>query len=472
MLSKYYLNNSRLSTNLGMILLSLAGCYLASIYGPDNTFNENVSIGLGYVSLLMLTVTLLIGPINLLRKRRNPVNLNLRRDIGIWSGITACLHVVFSLQIYPGKSILEYFVGRSGTSELPGFGLFEISNDVGLVATLVMVALMVTSNQVSLIWLKGKRWKFLQRFNYLLIVLALLHTIGFQSVNARESYFFYGVIALSLAVLAAQGGGIALTMSRAQARKAANASPSAPVVAGLSPVSAQSGQITMARRRFLAVTGTTLLGGVAVSGAAGYLFGRSQSEGNTLALAQVPANTAAPANPSTGTNPGNSQVGAAPSNGFGGRGGGFNQGNTGASQGSAATPTTPAASGSAATPTTPAASSDTTAQSGSSNATSRSLILGNFASLAVGSALKFTTPDTGETAFVIHEQDGSLKAYSGICTHRPYTLVFNQSQQALVCNLHNVPFNIITGAPTRRPANSALPSYTVHVDSQNNIVYG
>src|SRR5258707_226451 len=101
MLTKFYLNNSRLTTDLSMILLSLAGCYLASIYGPNNTFNESVAIGLGYVSLLMLVVTLLIGPFNLLRKRKNPVNINLRRDIGIWSGITACLHVVFSLQLYP-----------------------------------------------------------------------------------------------------------------------------------------------------------------------------------------------------------------------------------------------------------------------------------------------------------------------------------------------------------------------------------
>ena len=93
------------------------------------------------------------------------------------------------------------------------------------------------------------------------------------------------------------------------------------------------------------------------------------------------------------------------------------------------------------------------------------------ASLAAGAALQFTTPDTNETAFVIHEKDGSVKAFSGICTHRPYTLVYNTSQQALVCNLHNVPFNIITGAPTRSPARTALQSYKVHVDSQNNIVY-
>lgn len=484
---KFYLDNSRLTTDLGMILLTIAGCYLTSIYAAGSTFNEIVAIGTGYVSLLMLAITLLIGPLNLLRKRKNPVNINLRRDIGIWSGITACLHVIFSLQIYPGKGILEYFTGQPQKGAVPSYGLFEVSNGIGLIAMLIMVGLMVTSNQVSLIWLKGKRWKLLQRFNYGLIVLALVHTFAFQVINLRESYFFYATIILSLAVLVAQGAGIAITMSRANARKAANATPSATAPAMV----AQSGQITMARRRFLAVTGATLLGGVAVSGTAGYLLGRhrrDEDDDNVQRLAQVPANTTAPnapansgaANSNTGANSGN--TGAPPSNGFGGRqrGGGFGgQGgnpNTGTgSTSGGATVTTPAAGsstqpgGSAATTTTPAAGSSS--QSGSTS-TSRSLILGNFASLPAGSALKFTTPDTGETAFVIHEKDGTVKAYSGICTHRPYTLVFNQAQQALVCDLHNVPFNIITGAPTRSPARTALASYTVHVDAQNNIVYG
>ena len=49
------------------------------------------------MSLCLLCVTLLIGPLNLLRKRLNPVNIELRRDTGIWAGITGCLHVVFAL---------------------------------------------------------------------------------------------------------------------------------------------------------------------------------------------------------------------------------------------------------------------------------------------------------------------------------------------------------------------------------------
>jgi sulfoxide reductase heme-binding subunit YedZ len=462
-----------------MILLSVAGCYVAALYGPNNSLDETLSIGLGYVSLLMLAVTLLIGPLNLLRKRRNPVNINLRRDIGIWAGITACLHVVFSLRIYPGKNIIEYFTGKSQPGLGNTFGLFEISNNIGLVATLLMVALLVTSNQVSLKLLKGKRWKFLQRFNYLLAVLSVIHTFAFQSVNSRENVFIYSVIALSVAVIAAQLTGVALHLSRARLRQTTHAQPPVAPTANLTSAPVPSGQLLIARRRFLAVTGATLLGGVAVSGTAGYLLGRSQAGAKPLTLAQVPPNTVAPAN--SGTNPGpgptaaTPQVGNIPPNGFDRRGR-RNQNipgnnadptnpNSGIGQGSAGNPTQPQP----ASPTTPAAASGSSGQAAGS--TGRSLILGNFASLPAGSALKFTTPDTGEAAFVIHEQDGSVKAYSGICTHRPYTLVFDESQKALVCNLHDVPFNIITGAPTRRPANAPLQSYKVHVDSQNNIVY-
>src|SRR4051794_29914778 len=253
MLAKFYLNNTRLTTDLGIILFTLFGCYVASLYS-SGSFNETIAIGTGYVSLILLAVTLLIGPINLLRKRKNPVNLNFRRDVGIWSGITAIVHVVFSLQLTPGKSIIEYFTGDS----VSGFGLFEIGNVVGLVATLIMVALLITSNQISLKLLKGKRWKLLQRFNYLLILLTVVHTFALQSVNLRESFFFLGTIVLSVAVVVVQAFGIVTTLRRSNERKAFHSQP-------ISTVMTAPGQITLARRRFLTVTGATLLGGVVVS---------------------------------------------------------------------------------------------------------------------------------------------------------------------------------------------------------------
>ncbi|MBN9388140.1 MAG: ferric reductase-like transmembrane domain-containing protein [Chloroflexi bacterium] len=489
MLEKFYRDNTRLTTDLVMILFSLAGCYLASLYGAGS-FNESVSLGLGYVSLILLTATLLIGPINLLRKRKNPVNINLRRDTGIWCGITALVHVVFSLQLTPGKSIFAYFTGDS----ISGFGLFEGGNVVGLVATLVMVALLITSNQISLKLLKGKRWKLIQRFNYPLMLLVLVHTVALQVANLREGFFFWGTMGVSLAVVIAQTFGVITTIRRSNERKNIHSQPLAPIATAYSPVMAAPGHITMARRRFLTVTGATLLGGVVVSGTAGYFIGRSQAGVSGQVQTEVLPNTPMPAqtqNPvpsqgqaggfqgNTGFNQGNQGQNNF-NRGKGGfdRRGGFSQGNNSGVEGGngsantnnatqPASPVTPTAQASATQPasTSAQASSATTASS-----SGRTLVLGTMSSLGVGKALEFTTPDTNEPAFLIHEKDGSVKAFNGLCTHRPYKLVYNESSQELVCNLHGVPFNIITGAPTRSPARTALSAYKVHVDGQN-IVY-
>lgn len=43
----------------------------------------------GYVALGLLAFTLLIGPANLLLRRRNPVSNYLRRDAGAWTAISS-----------------------------------------------------------------------------------------------------------------------------------------------------------------------------------------------------------------------------------------------------------------------------------------------------------------------------------------------------------------------------------------------
>lgn len=74
--------------------------------------------------------------------------------------------------------------------------------------------LLALSNTASLRYLKGKRWKLLQRLTYLLIPLILVHTFGYQYLNLRAPVFTWGVIALSILVLVCQGLGIALTLAR------------------------------------------------------------------------------------------------------------------------------------------------------------------------------------------------------------------------------------------------------------------
>ncbi|MBA2682659.1 MAG: ferric reductase-like transmembrane domain-containing protein [Ktedonobacteraceae bacterium] len=171
---------------------------------------------LGYFSLLLICITLLIGPLALLRWRRNPLNIEVRRDVGIWAGITGLLHVLLTFRgTFINNYILYFFVRPDCCGGyVPDLHLFGISNDIGLLATLLLLALTALSNTLSLRLLKGKWWKRLQRLTYPLVLLALLHTFIYQYINLRESLLVLLTILLLLLVLTCQGIGIAITLSR------------------------------------------------------------------------------------------------------------------------------------------------------------------------------------------------------------------------------------------------------------------
>src|SRR5918994_1633869 len=51
----------------------------------DRSFWRRMTTASGYVALALLALTLLLGPANLLLRRRNPVSSYLRRDVGAWT---------------------------------------------------------------------------------------------------------------------------------------------------------------------------------------------------------------------------------------------------------------------------------------------------------------------------------------------------------------------------------------------------
>lgn len=187
---------------------------------PDGRRNELLIIVLGYISLCLICLSLLIGPLNLLRQRRNPVNINLRRDLGIWAGITGCWHVLLVLRgIVPNGEFLLYFLRRSSDGGYAFLlSIFGLSNDTGLLAVLLLIVLFVLSNTLTLRWLKGKRWKRIQRLTYLLALLAVAHTIGYQVLNLRGPLLIDAVSVLVGLVCLGQGCGIALMRSRQKPR--------------------------------------------------------------------------------------------------------------------------------------------------------------------------------------------------------------------------------------------------------------
>jgi len=196
---------------LGGITLTLY--LLIGFLAPEGKQVGVLIIALGYLSLLLIGVTLVIGPINLLRSRRNPVNIDLRRDVGIWAAIAGCWHVLLVVRgtVLNGQ-LLYYFLQANGLGlQLNVYGL---SNDSGLFATILLLLLLALSNAISLRVLKGKWWKRMQRLTYLLALLAVAHTFGYQYLNVRGELLFVMVMILTILVLACQAWGIGLTVFR------------------------------------------------------------------------------------------------------------------------------------------------------------------------------------------------------------------------------------------------------------------
>ncbi len=426
----------RLITQVSLAVFSLIVGGLAAIYRPTSDFSEVITIGTGYAGILLIALTLIIGTINLFRKRRNPVNLDIRRDIGIWAGINIIIHSIFGFQVFQNAQLLLYFLNKDGGIRTDTFGW---SNYVGLISFLLLLPVLFTSNQLSLKYLKGKRWKNLQRLAYGVFGLGVIHTIGYQLYNVRDTGFGLAVAGIVLAVLVAQAVGIFVVRSRATQRKEVTNGAVLPVLV------AQPGTGTVARRQFLWVAGGAVLGGAVVG--TGIKLATHSSAVNILNQGL----TAASVN-------GTSTTSAATT--------------TASATTSAATTSTTSASSNATATSTAAARTTTSAATTTKAASTIGTVLATTASLAVGKALVITTPDTRQKAFLVHGSDGSVTCFSGICTHEPVNLTWNASSQTLYCSRHGVDFSTTTGAPSSAPARTALKKFTVSVDVKGNIIYG
>lgn len=183
------------------------------------SFNQRFTVATGYVALGLLALTLLIGPANLLLRRRNPVSNYLRRDVGMWTAVFSIVHVIFALQAHGGltiRGILIFFV-RDGRLLTNNFGL---GNWTGLAALVIVVGLLALSSDLALRKLKAGPWKWIQRLNYALFALVIAHAFFYGALLRMTSPFTL-LLGLSLiAVFVGQAVGIWL-WRRKYARTAA-----------------------------------------------------------------------------------------------------------------------------------------------------------------------------------------------------------------------------------------------------------
>jgi sulfoxide reductase heme-binding subunit YedZ len=158
-----------------------------------------------YVGLALVGATLIIGPLNVLRRRPNPISSDLRRDLGIWAALVSIAHFLVGWHVHMKHRYLYFLREVKSTGALvPRADLFGFGNYTGLVAVIVAIMLLALSNDFSLRRLGTPRWKWWQRWNYALLALVAAHGIAYQVIEKRQSAYVALLAALLLTCIAAQ----------------------------------------------------------------------------------------------------------------------------------------------------------------------------------------------------------------------------------------------------------------------------
>ena len=220
---------SRLSLRLLKHHLPLCAFTLVCIFSlyvtrPYNDVLSKISFATAYPALALLTVTLLIGPLNLLRKRRQPLSSDLRRDFGIWAGLLGIIHAAVGQCVHlRGRPWLYYIYGPTEHHYFPiRHDLFGLANYTGAASTILLLALFVTSNDYSLRALGSPQWKQLQRWNYAVFLLAAIHSVAYLAIEKQKPAFWV-VVAASMAIATfLQGAGFLKRRSAMAAKSSVN----------------------------------------------------------------------------------------------------------------------------------------------------------------------------------------------------------------------------------------------------------
>lgn len=168
------------------------------------------SMATAYAGLTLIGLSLIIGPMNVLRGRPSPLHTSLRRDIGIWGGILGLVHTVVGLQVHMGGRFWLYFVfpiEENLPVPMVRYDFFGLANYTGLGVSLVLALLLCLSSNAALTKLGSHRWKSLQRWNYAGFALLIVHGAVYQLVEKRTVGYVLVFATAVLLVVALQTAG-------------------------------------------------------------------------------------------------------------------------------------------------------------------------------------------------------------------------------------------------------------------------
>lgn len=195
---------------LPLITLSLLTTIIFFLIWNKRDALTFVADSTGYISLVLLAVTLVIGTINLALKRNNPVSTYLRRDLGIYGGLLAVMHSITGLFVHLRGNMWQYFFVKTEQGYVIRLDDFGIANYTGLISAFLILLLLVTSNDYSIRKLNPYKWKNLQRLTYLMFAIALLHSVYYRLVGNDLFRVYYLYLPLLAIILIFQFMGVRL----------------------------------------------------------------------------------------------------------------------------------------------------------------------------------------------------------------------------------------------------------------------
>lgn len=198
-----------------LLIVSIIFCIIFYVlWKPNLSTIPFITYTSGYLSIILLAVSLLLGPVNLMMNHRNPISTYIRRDIGIFGGALGVIHSGVGLFMhFTGKPWL-YFVEEVGGGFSIRVGNFGLANYTGLFGVLILILLIIISNDYFLGKLKSVKWKNLQRFTYPMFLLVIAHSIFYRLNAGKEDLIIYLYLPMFLVVFIFQVIGIWIKMNR------------------------------------------------------------------------------------------------------------------------------------------------------------------------------------------------------------------------------------------------------------------
>lgn len=183
-----WLNPGWKARHLAVLLAAGLGAYVFMESRAEWSQMHRWNRALGDMSLVMVALSLSIGPLARLWKTFRPA-IPWRREIGIYGVLLGAVHTVVILDGWVEWDLIRLF----GYEMHPQTGLyvmlqhgFGLANAIGILALLYGTVLALSSNDWSQRLLSGSIWKFLQQGAYVLWMLIVIHTAYFLYLHFQD----------------------------------------------------------------------------------------------------------------------------------------------------------------------------------------------------------------------------------------------------------------------------------------------